>query len=104
MQKTVSIQGKDRTFATVTVDIAEKLQLASKSGLEFNKHLVLASLQAGGDTTTTIADIGKLSYFNAAEGSFNEFIQPTLEVNGLKAQPTGENQPGGPAAGTPAAE
>ena len=101
MQKTVTINGKERTFATVTVDIAERLQLASKSGIEFNKQLVLASLQAAGDTTTTLGEIGGLAYFNAADNSFSAYIQPTLEVNGLKAQPTGEDQPAGPA---PAAE
>lgn len=89
--KTVTINGKQHTFATVTVDAAEKAQLASKSGIEFNKALILASLQAGGDTTTTLADIGKLSYFNGAENSFSSFVAPTLEVNGLKAAPaTGE--------------
>jgi len=91
VQKTVTINGKEHTFATVTVDQAEKAQLASKTGIEFNKALVLASLQAGGDKTTTLADIGALGYFNGSDNPFSAFVGPTLEVNGLKAAPaTGE--------------
>lgn len=96
MQKTVVINGREHTFAPITVDQAEQIQLGSKKGMEYNKSLILASLKAGGDTATTLKDIGATSYFNAAENSFNEWLAPALEVNGLKL--AGEAQPAGPAA------
>lgn len=93
MQKSATINGKVHTFATITVDQAEKAQLASKTGLEFNKALVLLSLQAGGDTTITASEIGALGYFNGADNSFSAFAAPALEVNGLKAAQTKGEEP-----------
>lgn len=101
MKKTVTINGVDRTFGTVTVNIAEQLQLATKSGLQFNKALVLASLKAGGDDAVTAEDIGELGYFSGSDNSFNAYIAPTLEVNGLKTE--GEKAPAEPATATAAA-
>jgi hypothetical protein len=82
MTKTVSIEGTDYTLAPITVEAAEKIQLNSKSGLQFNIALVAASLVSGGDTSATEATVRALPFYAVFAG---ELLPAAREVNGLTA-------------------
>ena len=102
MKKTFTLGGKEVTFATITVNIAEKIGLSRSTAAnvdEFNKKLVLASLIAGGDAEASIESIGEHAFFSTADDPFNDYIKAAFEVNGIQTKETkaGESQPEGPA-------
>jgi hypothetical protein len=94
MTKTIkTADGKEFTVGEITVDQAEAASFAGKTGIEFNKGIVLESLRAAGDTTTTLVDIGKLPFF----GVFAPLQRAAMEINGLAVAKPGESEPAAPA-------
>ena len=86
--KTVTIDGKELTIATITNGVAKKFPLRSADGSpltpqEFNERLIVASLSAGGSEDAQ-AIVDGLPYFAGDDNQFSVLFDAAIEVNGLK--------------------
>jgi hypothetical protein len=97
--RTVTINGVERTFGPIKIGIGRKLRAKYPDNEDYNVAFIAASLRAGGNEDATYEWVDE--NINFAESL--DYTRAAMEANGLEFKvvempKAGETQPAGPAA------